>query len=139
MESSDLSRRQIIDSLIPEATDNVGEVAIARWEMISTQIISTIGEGGFSALYSRSVFLARATFPWLPDNALSPPNTRFTLLKASLEAQRPELARAANHLLLTSFTDILASLIGEDLTIRILHSAWSNDALIRSSQELKHE
>ncbi len=140
MEPSDLLRHQIIKSLIPQHTDNVVDVAIYQWELMATQIISIVGEGGFSALYLRSAFLARSTFPWLPTNSLSPQtDTRFAHLKTSLEGQTPELASAANSLLLITLTDILASLIGEDFTTRILRSAWSNDAPSRASQEFKHE
>ena len=45
-----------------------------------------------------------------------------------LERQTPEHAREANLLLLITFTDILASLIGEQLTTSILRLAWENDA-----------
>lgn len=129
MESRDTHRHQIIESLLPQHTDNVVDVAINRWELISTQIISIIGDGGFCALYLRSVHLAQATYPWLSGKPLLPQTDDwFEHLKASLEGQTPELASAANYLLLITFTDILASLIGEDLTIRILHSAWSNEA-----------
>ncbi len=133
MEPSDLHRHQIIEGLIPRDSDNVVAAAINRWELIATQVVSIIGEGGFSALYLRSLHLAQATFSWLPAHSMSPQtDDRFALLKASLEEQTPELASAANHLLLITFTDILASLIGEDLTIRILHSAWSHDASSQS-------
>lgn len=136
MEPRNLHRHQIIEGLIPQYTDNVVDVAITRWEQIATQIISIIGEGGFSALYVRSVYLSQATFPWLPSNTLSPQtDALFVLLKTSLEGQTPELASAANSLLLITLTDILASLIGEDLTTRILHSAWSNDAPSQSGDQ----
>ena len=129
MEPSDLHRHQIIESLIPRDTDNVVAAAINRWELIATQVISIIGEGGFSTLYLRSLHLAQATFSWLPAHSLSAQtDARFALLKTSLEEQTPELASAANSLLLITLTDILASLIGEDLTIHILHLARSNDA-----------
>ena len=45
-----------------------------------------------------------------------------------LERQTPAQASEANRLLLITFTDILASLIGEQLTTSILRLAWANDA-----------
>ena len=129
MEPSDLNRHQIIERLIQQHTNNVVDGAVNRWELIATQIISIIGYGGFCALYLRSVHLAQATYPWLSGKPLLPQTDDwFEHLKASLEGQTPELASAASNLLLITFTDILASLIGEDLTIRILYSVWSNDA-----------
>ncbi len=140
MEPSNSLRRQIIENLIPQNTEAFADAAISQWERMATQIISIVGEGGFHALYIRSAFLARSTFPWLPVNS-PPPRTdaRFAHLKTSLEGQTPEQASAANNLLLITLTDILASLIGEDLTIRILRSAWGNDAPGRACKELKHE
>ena len=44
------------------------------------------------------------------------------------EGQTTAQISAANCLLLITFTDILASLIGEELTISILRLAWSNVA-----------
>ena len=57
----------------------------------------------------------------------------------SLEGQTPVQASEANSLLLITFTDILASLIGEQLTTRILCSAWGNDAQDRPDKEFKNE
>ncbi len=140
METSSLLRHQIIESLIPQHTDNVVDTAIHRWELLAAQIISIVGEGGFNALYIRSAFLARSTFPWLPANSLpSQTDARFANLKKSLAGQTSAQASAANSLLLITLTDILAALIGEDLTTRILRSAWSNDVPSRTGQEFQHE
>jgi hypothetical protein len=131
MENNGQLRHQIIENLLPQQADNAVDIAITQWELMATQIVLIIGEGGFSALYLRSLHLAQATFPWLPStsNSLSlQGDARFEHLKTSLEGQSPELVSAANHLLLVTLTDILASLLGEALTIRILNSAWSNPA-----------
>ncbi|MDD5266114.1 MAG: hypothetical protein PHO08_03170 [Methylococcales bacterium] len=120
--------------------EEVADTAIDLWEQIATQIISIIGEGGFASLYMRSVCLTQSTYPWLA--AVSPQSKigqRFTDLKISLEGQSPEQASAANSLLLITFTDILASLIGEQLTIRILRSAWGNDPSKMPGKEFKNE
>jgi len=140
MENSRLLRRQIIESLTMQHTENVADTAIQRWELLAAQIISIVGEGGFNALYIRSAFLAQSTFPWLPAIPLpSQTDARFAVLKKSLEAQIPAQVIAANSLLLITLTDILASLIGEDLTTRILRSAWGDDAASVTGQEFQHE
>jgi hypothetical protein len=121
-------------------TEKVADAAINLWEQMATQIISIVGEDGFSSLYVRSVFLAQPTFPWLASSSLSPQtDQRFAELKTSLEGQMPVQAREANSLLLLTFTGILAALIGEPLTARILRSAWGNDASYSTSKEFKHE
>lgn len=97
---------------------------------MATQLIAIVGVSGFDSLYARGVSLTQARFPWLAASAASAPvDDRFADLKASLEDKTPELACEASRLLLITFTDILASLIGEPLTARILDTAWNNNAL----------
>ncbi|MHB1592283.1 MAG: hypothetical protein ACYCTW_12250 [Sulfuricella sp.] len=140
MDTSDLLRHQIIISLTEGHTEKVADAAINLWEPMATQIISIVGEGGFNSLYARSVFLTQSSFPWLAASSLSPQNDcRFAELKTSLEGQTPAQASAASSLLLLTFTDILAALIGEQLTTRILRSAWGNDASDRAGKEFKNE
>ncbi len=141
METSDLLRHQLIKSLMAQPTEkSANDAAINLWELMATQIISTVGVGGFTSLYARSVYLAQSTFPWLRDGSLTPETgSRFTELKISLDEQTPVIAREANCLLLITFTDILASLIGEHLTASILRSAWGDDASDRTDKEFNNE
>ena len=140
METSDILRQKIIKSLIAQPTEKVADAAINLWEQMATQITSIVGEDGFNSLYTRSVLLTLSTFPWLAAASLSPQTDhRFAELKISLEGQTPEQARAANSLLLITFTDILASLIGEQLTIRLLRSAWGEDPFEKPGKELQNE
>jgi len=140
METSGRSRHEIIESLAQQNTGNVAAIAINQWELMAAQIISIVGEGGFSALYLRSAFLASSKFPWLATTSLSPQiDDRFAELRTSLEGQTPEQASAANSHLLINFSDILASLIGEELTTRILRSAWDIDAPSQAGKEFIHE
>lgn len=137
MQSSDLLRHQIIENLVAPSTENVADAAIDVWERMATQVIAIVGVGGFDALYARSAFLVQTTFPWLAASSLSPrTDHRFAELKASLEGQTPAEARAANSLLLITFTNILAALIGEGLTSNILRSAWGDSASNRTGKEV---
>lgn len=140
MDTSDSLRHQLIKSLIAQHTETVSDAAVILWEQMATQIISVVGEGGFNALYARSVFLTQTTFPWLAACILSPQaDYRFAELKTALEGQAPAQASAANSLLLITFTDILVSLIGEQLTTNILHSAWGHGASDRVGKEFENE
>jgi len=140
MENSDLPRHQIIKNLMSPHPEKVADAAINLWERMATRIISIVGEGGFNSLYARSLFLTQSTFPWLVTGPLSPQTDhRFSELKKSFEGQSPVQANEANSLLLITFTDILASLIGEQLTTHILRSAWGNDASDRVGEEFKNE
>ena len=149
MQTSDHLRHQIIKSLMAQHPEKVADAAILLWEQVATQIIAIVGENGFNSLYARSVFITHATYPWLAaepgstDKSFSSsPQTahRFTALKMSLAGQTLAQASKANSLLLLNFTDILASLIGEQLTITILRSAWgSKEILAGNPKELTNE
>jgi len=122
-------------------TEKIADAAILLWEQMATQIISIVGENGFNSLYARSLFITHASYPWLAiDSATAQPDHRFAGLKVSFEGQTLAQASEANSLLLLNFTDILASLIGEQLTISILRSAWgSKELLAGHPKELKNE
>lgn len=135
-------RHQIIEDLLgQQRSGDAEDAAIRLWTQMAAQIISIVGEGGFNSLFARSIFLTQAIFPWLAIPLPSPQSRdRFAELKASLEGQLPAQACAANTHLLITFTDILASLIGEELTIRILRSAWSVEISHRAAgKEQRHE
>jgi hypothetical protein len=140
METSDTLRHQMVRNLMTQHTEKVVDAEVELWERIATQIISIIGESGFNSLYARSLFLTRETIPWLASSAPLPQaEQRFAELRRGLDGQTPAQARAANRLLLITFTDILASLIGEELTTRILRAAWRNDASDKADKEFKNE
>jgi len=127
MQTSDQLRHQIIKSLMAQHTEKIADAAILLWEQMAGQIISIVGESGFNSLYARSLFITHSTYPWLAsDSSTPPPEHRFAGLKKSLAGQTLAQASEANSLLLLNFTDILASLIGEQLTITILRSAWGS-------------
>ena len=138
METRNLPRHQLTKSLLPQSTEKVADAAIKVWEQLATQIISIVGEDGFNSLYARSIFLSQSKFPWLAASLVAPqPDHRFAGLKSSLEGQEPAQASEANTLLLMTFTDILASLIGEQLTSHILQLAWDTDSSNSSIKEIQ--
>src|SRR5665647_397255 len=65
METRDLLRHQIIKGLMTQHPEKAAEAAINLWEQMAAQIISILGEDGFISLYTRSIFLSQARFPWL--------------------------------------------------------------------------
>jgi len=133
-------RQHLIASLMAQQPESIADAAMDHWETLADEIISTVGEAGFVSLYERSLHQAQSAFPWLPPCSSAPqPGHRFAELGARLADQTPADARAAHSLLLTTFTDILASLIGEQLTAGILRSAWGNPAPVTSDKEPENE
>ena len=130
-------RHQIIENLTASHPKKAEEAAIVIWEQMATQIISIIGVGGFNSLYARSLFLSQSSFPGLAASTSSPqPDQRFAELKKHFEGQSPAKIIEANNRLLCTFTDILATLIGEELTSNILRSAWGDHAPGQDQQEV---
>lgn len=129
MAETDAPRHKIIRRLILQRPDEIASVSVSLWERLASELISIIGEGGFDSLYSRSVHLAAAAFPWLvASRPLQKAGSRFSGLQTSLEGQNFTEASEASITLLITFIDILATLIGESLTTSILRLAWGDGA-----------
>jgi hypothetical protein len=142
MSTSDVQRQQLIQTAMANCVGEVADVAVDLWQALASQLISIVGEGGFNSLYARSIYLTRAAFPWLALIDASRVNDfKFTDLKNSLERQNIVEANKASYMLLLTFTNTLASLIGESLTLNLLSSAWGVSAsdMDTTGKELPHE
>lgn len=139
MHTSDLLRHELIKGLTTQRHENTTDGALNLWKLMAAELILIIGDGGFDSLYARSVFLSQSTYPWLASGS-GPVQTdqRFADLEKSLKEKPATLAREANCLLLITFTNILASMIGERLTTRILNSAWDLDTHDTADKEVKN-
>ncbi len=108
---------------INEDAQRIAEVAASTWREIYTVLSPVIGPGGVSALYQRSLYMTRATHPFLAaarDDAVRP--GEFSALQQVLAQQSSAHTAAANGALLQTFCDLLGSLIGVSLTERLLRS-----------------
>lgn len=140
MDPTPLPRHQLIETLIAQHTEDVADATIRLWEQMAIEIVSIIGERGFHLLYARSVFLSQSSFPRLSASVVPlQVIPRFAELKKSFEGLSSAEINAANNLLLRTFTDILATLIGENLTSNILRSAWGNHAPEKTGKESNNE
>jgi len=102
-----------------EASRVAGAVLVS-WRAIDAALAPIVGRGGLSALYRRSVKLAQAEHPWLPEPPLGEAPDPFTDLHVAL-CERPTAdAAAAHRSMLHSFCAVLETLIGASLTERIL-------------------
>jgi hypothetical protein len=124
----------MISGVIARRPGAVGLVSAQLWRELAQQLGAIVGESGFWSLYLRSLHLCGALMPWLaqalPDAALPLAQAlHFEALGHTLATQEPTEARHGSVALLATFIDLLASLIGERLTIQILHSAWGDDVV----------
>lgn len=133
-------REQKIKNLMARLSEKSASAPNHLWHTMASQIISVVGQGGFQSLYARSIFLTQRTYPWMaPLVADKPTDLSFAGLSACLAEHPPDQAREANTLLMLTFTDLLASLIGEQLTVRILTTAWGADADDLTDKETENE
>lgn len=127
METSDLVQ-QAIQGALPAQQKEVENRTTELWDALASELMSIIGNDGFAILYARSLHVAQKSFPWLAvSQSLPPTDSLFISLKISLEERPSAVASEASRTLLLTFTTLLAGLIGEPLTISILHSAWGDD------------
>ncbi|MDH6186241.1 hypothetical protein [Polaromonas sp. CG_23.6] len=136
MENTEPTRSQLIEAALTTLPETVANVTLHLWERLAPQLISIIGEGGFKPLYTRSLRLASSLHPWIaPDLTKSAIQERFTHLQAVLSQQDAAVARLGSLALFTIFLDVLASLIGEELTTHLLHSAWNDKTFDTSAKD----
>ena len=98
----------------------VAAAVLVSWRAIDAALAPIVGRGGLSALYRRSVKLAQAEHPWLPEPPLGEGPDPFTDLHVALSDRPPADSAAAHRSMLQSFCDVLDTLIGASLTNRIL-------------------
>ena len=115
----------------------IADEIVTMFQEISDALSPIIGRRGFYALYKRSLHLAAPAYPWL---SVARDGTQDFLdpakLKSTFVAQSPASAAAGGSVLLQTFQDLLASLIGASLTKRLLHPVWIHSSGIPPAQEL---
>jgi len=132
MTTGGLLRRQLIRRKLAQRpgldAKTSARIAGETWNRVVSHIAPVIGEEGVRALYERAFHLTRPTFPWLAEvQKPAEKQQPFLELQRRLEERRaPEVCEISSALLIT-FTELLASLIGEDLTTRLTHAAWDSE------------
>jgi hypothetical protein len=113
----------------------VAEVASQTWHRMVAELVPVIGARGVEVLFSRALHLTSATFPWLTtarergDGAVP-----FSVLVPRLEAHDAAAATQAASLVLGTFVELLAALIGGALTERLLIPIWTPVAPARKPE-----
>ncbi len=108
------------------------------YETLAGQLALLIGEAGVRALTARSLHLVQRDFTWLAEaRDPSPLERPFAQVGLRLERQEPALAREAAAAVLATLGGLLAMLIGDALTMSVLHAAWPSAFPHETQQEAR--
>ncbi|MEO6407167.1 MAG: hypothetical protein ABIO45_00230 [Burkholderiaceae bacterium] len=124
-------QREFILQALDRAANGAGSGVVAAacvraLDALFSELEPLVGVTGTRALYLRCLYLTRESVGWpvTPDGATR--EALLTSLGEHIEARDDSAARRASETLLTAFADLLISLIGEPLTLRLLQSAWGD-------------
>lgn len=138
--STELRHQRIARAVLqqPDAAAVAGVPAVSalRWRQLARQLCPVIGDGGFMALYLRSLHVARNQYDWLPQHEALPADAAFAQLEQALLPHDAATAASASTALLCTFIDTLILLIGELLTTSVLREAWGDDVENHAGTEL---
>lgn len=115
----------------------IADAAVQAWIRVASELTPVIGTQGVRALYGRCMALARSTYAWLPAGDFATSQAKaLANLRESLEARGPSDAIEAGTASLVFLAELLGTMIGEGLTIRLLSSAWGQEVPDKTKQEL---
>jgi hypothetical protein len=114
----------------------IAAAAVEMYEQLGRQLARLIGEAGVSAIHGRALHLTQKEFAWL---LAAPPAGDFELsikhLRTILEGQQPHAILLTVEGLAVNVTDLLVTLVGEPLTMRLLQEAWPGGFIAGAAQE----
>ena len=140
MDKNDDKRQQLLVEMLASgaAEEQAGNGALLQpWRQLARLLSPLIGESGFCALFSRAGRLVATQHGWLASPTFKTIDALIAALGDSLSGVAVDAAREGNAALLDSFVSLLADLIGEALTIRLLHSAAHGQGGQQHAQEQK--
>lgn len=106
------------------------------WLKIMRKFTPLIGANSVLLMFDRSLDNNLAEFPWLPALALPmQADHAVELLRTSLATRQRDDILAAHGAILTTFIDLITTLIGTRLTIQFLRAAFSADEASGNPEE----
>lgn len=106
------------------------------WLKIVRKFAPLIGANSVLLIFERCLENNLATFTWLPALALpSQPDTAVERLRTSMAARSADEILAAHRAILTTFIDLMTTLIGARLTVQFLRAAFPADNAGSTTEE----
>ena len=103
----------------------VAEATFSIWHQVAARLVPVIGVRGVEVLFSRSMHLTSAAFPWLAiAEVKGGSGALLESVKTRLAGHEADTATEAGYTLLVTFTELLTIYIGESLSERLLGPVW---------------
>lgn len=107
------------------------------WLLMAARLTPVIGVQGVDVLFRRALLLTARTLGWLAVVKNDANDTDTAALQESLlrclASQERAVAAEASAALLNNFINLLVSLIGEDLTARLLEPVWASPNTMKAT------
>ncbi|VVO72938.1 hypothetical protein PS732_01425 [Pseudomonas fluorescens] len=117
-------------------TASIAEAIVAKLQAMDAALAPIIGQQGVVALYRRSLHLCVSAHPHLAGTYDSLPAAMDLIaLKSVLVEQQDTEALFCGEVLLTTFYELLTTLIGPSLTASLLRGVWEPSLSDTPSQE----
>jgi hypothetical protein len=124
-----LARRLIAAEHRPrDSADNSARAAFRVCDKLRESLSALVGTRGFRTLMVRALSLAKIEVPWLSKVEVG--TNGLPILPDALERETdPDEAAKGGLALVTQLLDLLATLIGDALTLRLVQQIWPKTAL----------
>ncbi len=118
--------RRLLALETSEAEDAEGSAAVGArvHEKLFSSLASLVGTAGARALFARSTKLAATDFPSFRNADFNAEAPVSELLGKALLGEPPAVIAEASVALCATLLSLLATLIGEPLTTKVLQSVW---------------
>ena len=120
--------QQVLNHGLPADADSesIALATVRSLTLLFAVLKPLVGDLAVQALYARSLKVARPSFHRPAEAGPRPDGDWLAPLHIELCSWSPADAWLASQALLLSLVDLLASLIGDSLTDRLLQRAWFN-------------
>ena len=121
------------------SSDHLADVISSTCLEISEALDPVLGQTGVSALFQRSLNRTLKAHPWLAamEQDMHAP-VHVENLKFIFSQQSPETAALGGTEFLTSFCQLLSSLIGPSLTEQLLQPIWKSNRELSFASSAQH-
>lgn len=122
------------ERLVPGNGAGTAIDAIVVWRAVFKKLGPLIGPLSTELLFARTLASHESAFPWLPQAAPGATRSVFADFERCLDGRPFDEVAAVNRALLSSYTEVLASLIGAGLTVRFLEAISPYDDTVKTAR-----